>query len=138
MAFGTDVMDFFADQSAVRATQKESPKRIMAFAQTIAKVAYGCAWRDGVIEKLGGASELVNVFMRYPERLGTFLGTKPPPYEQYLGCQLRIEYKLAMPRQLVYLEIQMLADAAAPTYEVVLGRVESVRAWRNLRQAAYR
>lgn len=72
--------------------------------------------------------------MRQPERLGAFLGTKPSPYERYSGCQLRIEYKLAMPRQLVYLEVQMFADTAAPIYEVVLGRVGTMREWRNLRQ----
>ncbi|MGN7919696.1 hypothetical protein [Lysobacter sp. 22409] len=133
-AFGADLADFLARQSAVRATQNESPKRIMAFARTIAKIAYGWAWRDGVIERLGGATELVDAFMRHPERLGAFVGTKPSPYERFLGCQLRVEYKLAMPRRLVYLEVQMFADAATPTYEVVLGQVDSVRAWRTLRQ----
>ena len=133
-AFGADLVGFLASQSAVRATQNESSKRIMAFARTIAKIAYGWAWRDGVIERLGGATDLVDAFMRQPERLGAFVGTKPSPYERFPGCQLRIEYKLAMPRQLVYLEVQMFAEAAAPTYEVVLGRVESVRAWRTLRQ----
>lgn len=133
-SFGADLANFFTSQSAVSATQKESTKRIMAFAQTIAKIAYGLAWRDGVVDKLGGAAQLVDAFMRRPEYLGTFLGTKPPPYERYPGCQLRIEYKLAMPRQLVYLEIQMFADTAAPIYEVVLGRVENMRAWRNLRR----
>lgn len=133
-AFGADPASFLASQSAVAATQKESSKRITAFARTIAKIAYGWAWRDGVIDKLGGAAELADAFMRQPERLGAFVGTKPSPYERIAGCQLRIEYKLAMPRQLVYLEVQMFAEAAAPTYEVVLGRVESLRAWRTLRQ----
>lgn len=133
-AFGADLASFLPRQSAVSATQKESSKRIMVFARTIAKIAYGWAWRDGVIERLGGAAGLVEAFMRKPECLGAFVGTKPSPYERFAGCQLRIEYKLAMPRQLVYLEVQMFAEAAAPTYEVVLGRVESLRAWRTLRQ----
>jgi len=133
-AFGDDLASFLASHSAVGATQEESSKRIMAFARTIAKIAYGWAWRDGVIERLGGTAELVDAFMRRPERLGAFVGTKPSPYERFAGLQLRIEYKLAMPRQLVYLEVQMFAEAAVPTYEVVLGRVESMRAWRTLRQ----
>lgn len=136
-AFGDDLASFLASQSAVGATQKESPKRIVAFAQTIAKIAYGWAWRDGVIERLGGAAELVDAFMHQPERLGAFVGTKPSPYERFAGVQLRIEYKLAMPRQLVYLEFQMFAEAAAPTYEVILGRVESMRAWRALRSSIF-
>ncbi|WP_431637028.1 hypothetical protein ACQVBX_05685 [Dyella sp. KULCS107] len=106
----------------------------MAFAQTIAKIAYSWAWRDGVIEQLGSASGLVDAFMHHPERLGAFLGTKPPPYERYAGYQLRIEYKVSMPRKLVYLEVQMFAATAAPIYEVVLGSVNTVREWRNLRQ----
>jgi hypothetical protein len=87
-----------------------------------------------VIERLGDATQLVDAFMHQPERLGAFVGTKPSPYERFAGYQFRIEYKLAMPRQLVYLEVQMFAEAATPTYEVVLGRVESMRAWRTLRQ----
>lgn len=134
-AFGADLSTFMEGHSAAGAVQRESAKRVMAFAQTIAKIAYGWAWRDGVIERLGAAGGLVDAFMRYPERLGAFLGTKPPPYERYSGYKLRIEYKLLMPRQLVYLEVQMFADAAAPIYEVVLGRVDTMREWRNLRQS---
>lgn len=137
-AFGTELSAFMQSHSATGAVQRESTKRVMAFARTIAKVAYGWAWRDGVIEQLGGAGDLVDAFMRNPERLGAFLGTKPSPYERYLGYRLRIEYKLSMPRQLVYLEVQMFADAAAPIYEVVLGRVDNMRDWRRLRQSFFR
>ncbi|MGH8095824.1 hypothetical protein [Stenotrophomonas indicatrix] len=132
VAFGADLSAFMEGHSAAGAVQRESTKRVMAFARTIAKIAYCWAWRDGVIERIGRARDLVDAFMHHPESLGAFIGTKPPPYERYYGCQLRIEYKLSMPRQLVYLEVQMFADTAAPTYEVVLGRVESIREWRNL------
>lgn len=136
--FGADLETFFTSHSAVSATQTESPKHIMAFTRTIAKIAYGWAWRDRVIERLGGAAQLVDAFMRHPERLGAFVGTKPSPYERFAGCQFRIEYKLAMPRQIVYLEVQIFAESAAPTYEVVLGVVENMRAWRTLRQSFFR
>ena len=135
VAFGGDLSAFMEGHSAAGAVQRESTKRVMAFARTIAKIAYCWAWRDGVIERLGGAHDLVDAFMHHPEQLGAFLGTKPPPYERYSAYQLRIEYKLSMPRQLVYLEFQMFADAAAPTYEVVLGHVNTMREWRNLRQS---
>lgn len=134
-AFGADLSTFMEGHSATGAVQRENTKRVMAFARTIAKIAYGWAWRDGVIERLGGAGGLVDAFMHHPERLGAFLGTKPSPYERYFGCQLRIEYKLSMPRQIVYLEVQMFADSAAPIYEVVLGRVDTMREWRNLRKS---
>lgn len=136
-AFGADISAFMQSHSATGAVQRESTKRIMAFARTVAKIAYGCAWRDGVIEHLGGAGSLVDAFMHNPEGLGAFLGTKPPPYERYLGHKLRIEYKLSMPRQFVYMEVQMFADAAAPIYEVVLGRVDTMREWRRLRQSFF-
>lgn len=132
MAFGAELSEFLASQSAVRATQTEDSKRVMAFARTIAKIAYGWAWRDGVIKMLGGAPELVDAFMRHPESLGAFVGTKRPPHERFSNYFLRIEYKLAMPN--VYLEVQLFSDAAAPTYEVVLGQVDSIRDWRNLRR----
>ena len=134
-AFGADLSTFMEGRSAAAAVQRESTKRLMAFARTIAKIAYGWAWRDGVIEWLGGADRLVDAFMHHPERLGAFLGTKSSPYERYSGCQLRIEYKLSVPRKLVYLEVQMFADAAAPIYEVVLGSVNTIREWRNLRRS---
>ena len=134
-AFGADIASFLTGHSAAGATQREDSKRVMAFARAIAKIAYGWAWRDGVAQKLAGTESLVNAFMNCPEQLGAHVGTKPPPYERYVGCQLRIEYKLAMPSQLVYLEVQLFADTGAPTYEVVLGRVDSMRAWRQLRQS---
>jgi len=134
LAFGADLSHFLQSHSATGAVQKEGTKRIMAFARTIAKIAYGWAWRDGVIDQLTGANGLVQAFMYEPDRLGAFVGTKPPPYERYQGCKLRIEYKLSMPRQLVYLEIQMFSDAAAPIYEVVLGHVNSMREWRRIRR----
>jgi len=132
VAFGGDLTEFFDGQSEVVVTQQESGKRIMAFARTIAKIAYGWAWRDGVIQRLGGAPALVNAFMHKPEKLGAFLGAKPQPYERFPGMTMRIEYKLSMPRQLVYLEVQMFAETGAPTYEVVLGQVADMRAWRKL------
>lgn len=135
VAFGADLSTFMEGHSAAGAVQRESTKRVMAFARTIAKIAYCWAWRDGVIERLGGARGLVDAFMHHPDHLGAFLGTKPPPYERYSGYQLRIEYKLSMPKQLVYLEVQMFSDTAAPIYEVVLGRVHTMREWRNLRQS---
>lgn len=134
-AFGDDVAAFLREHSASGATQRESPKRAMALARTFAKIAYGWAWRDGVVQRLGGVDNLVDAFMNNPARLGAHVGTKPPPYERFAGCTLRIEYRLAMPQQLVYMEIQVFADAGAPTYEVVLGGVDCVREWRRIRQS---
>jgi len=105
---------------------------VLALARTLAKIAYGWAWRDGVVEKLEGTDQLVNAFMSQPDQIGAYVGTKPPPYEHYQGVQLRIEYKLSMPSQLVYMEVQLFADAGAPVYEVVLGRIGSMREWRRL------
>ncbi|HRN61414.1 MAG TPA: HNH endonuclease [Luteimonas sp.] len=136
VAFGVDVASFLDRHEASAVRQKEVGKRTMPFARAIAKIAYGWAWRDGALEKLSGTEHLVDAFMNHPEkRLGAFVGTKPPPYERYLGCQLRLEYKLSMPSQLVYMEVQIFADSAAPIYEVVLGRVESVREWRRMNQS---
>lgn len=131
--FGADVASFLEEHGARVATQAEDGKRAMPFARTIAKIAYGLAWRDGALDRLSGAEKLVDAFMEHPELIGAFLGTKIPPYERYQGCQARVEYKLAMPSQLVYMEVQLFADTGAPTYEVVLGRVSRVREWRNLR-----
>jgi len=132
VAFGADVENFLKEHSASAAAQRESGKRVLALARTLAKIAYGWAWRDGVVEKLEGTDQLVNAFMSQPDQIGAYVGTKPPPYERYQGVQLRIEYKLSMPSQLVYMEVQLFADAGAPVYEVVLGRIGSMREWRRL------
>lgn len=71
--------------------------------------------------------------MHDPDRIGAFVGMKQPPFERYPGYQLRLEYRLSVPGLFVYMEVQPFADTPAPTYEVVLGRCESVRAWRRLR-----
>lgn len=132
VVFGSDTAEFLQNHGAHSATQREDGKRVVALARTMAKIAYCFAWRDGVLEALGGATELVRAFMDDSHRLGAFVGTKQPPYERYQGCQLRIEYKLAMPEQRVYLEVQLFSDTGAPTYEVVLGQVDSVRQWRRM------
>ena len=133
-AFGADVESFLQKYPGSRVIQREDKKRAMALARTLAKIAYGWAWRDGALERLSGTDELVNAFMKQPEHMGAFVGTKPPPYERYQGCNLRLEYKLSMPSQLVYMEVQLFADAGTPTYEVVLGHVESMREWRRIGQ----
>ncbi|WP_282295275.1 hypothetical protein [Stenotrophomonas sp. PS02289] len=133
VVFGANPLEFMQRHNATSAVQQESSKKIVDFARTIAKIAYCWAWRDGVVNELGGADELVRAFMHDPNQLGTYVGTKPSPYSRYQGCQFRIEYALEMPARKLILEVQPFSDSAAPTYEVVIGEVKSMRQWRQVR-----
>lgn len=132
-SYGDDVERFLSAQQATEMRVAESSKRPVEFARTLAKIAYCYAWIDGVFDIVQGGGELIQVFMHEPDRIGAFVGMKPPPFECYSGCQFRLAYKLSMPGFLVYLEVQPFADTSAPTYEVALGRCESVRAFRRIR-----
>jgi hypothetical protein len=132
-SYGEEVQRFLAEHGATGMRVEESAKRPVAFARTLAKIAYGYAWIDGVFDTVQGGDELVQAFIQEPDRIGAFVGMKPPPFERYPDYQLRLEYKLWMPGLLVYMEVQPFVDTPAPTYEVLLGRCESVRAWRRLR-----
>lgn len=132
-SYGDDVERFLSARQATEMRVEESSKRPVEFARALAKIAYCYAWIDGVFEMVQGGDELVQAFMHEPNRIGAFVGMKPPPFECYSGCQFRLEYKLSMPAILVYMEVQLFADTSAPTYEVALGRCESVRAFRRIR-----
>lgn len=132
-SYGKDVQEFLSAQGATEMQLEESVKRPVDFARMLAKIAYGYAWIDGVFDTVHGGDDLVRAFMHEPERIGEFVGMKPPPFERYPDYQLRLEYKLSMPKQLVCMEVQSFADTPAPTYQVVLGCCDSVREWRRLR-----
>lgn len=130
---GKDVQRFLKAHAASTMRFEESAKHVVALARTLAKIAYGYAWIDGIFDIIEGRDDLMNAFMGQPDNIGTFVGTKPPPFERYPGCQFRLEYKLWLPQLLLYLEVQPFADTPAPIYEVVLGRCANIRAWRKVR-----
>jgi hypothetical protein len=133
-SYGDDLQRFLSAQQATEMRVEESSKRPVAFARTLAKIAYGYAWMDGAFDVIHDGAELAQAFMQEPDRIGGFVGTKPLPFEHYPSCQFRLEYKLSVPKFLVYMEVQPFADTSAPTYEVVLGHCTSARAFRQIRR----
>jgi hypothetical protein len=132
--FGADVSAFLEANDASKMHVEENSKRPVRFAQTIAKIAYGYAWVDGMYDLLDGGADLVQAFMREPEKLGLFVGMKPSPLERFPGLDFRLKYCLEPFGMLVYMEVQPFPDVPAPTYLVVLGSCENARAWREIRK----
>jgi len=131
-AVGPDVNEFLRAHDATLMRVNEDQKQPVAFARTIAKIAYCYAWLDGVFEYVKGSEELVHAFMHEPSRLGAFVGMKPEPFERFPGMDFRLSYKPDHPGVL-YMEVQPFPDIPAPTYLVVLGACENLRAWRKIR-----
>jgi hypothetical protein len=131
-AIGPDVDLILKEHGASGMNACEDRINPVAFARTIAKIAYCYAWIDGVVEFVDGAADLVRAFMDEPDSLGAFVGMKPQPFERFAGLGFRVAYRLDNPR-LVYMEVQPFPDTAAPTYLVVLGACRTVRAWRRAR-----
>ncbi len=133
-AFGQDIDTFMCEQNTNRLQVHEARKHPVQFAQTIAKIAYTYGCVDGVFEFISGSRDLVSAFMNEPDKLGGFVGTKPSPYDVFSGMDFRLEYALKASTRQVYMEVQPFSSVPAPTYLVVLGTCEDLRAWRRVRQ----
>jgi len=137
LVFCDDAEGFMRRLGAEVLRVTETDKDPVAFAQTIAKIAYCCAWCAGVLEFLDSTGDLVRAFMREPDRLGLFVGAKPSPPERFSNLDFRVLYR---PDHLGLLvaEVQPFPRLAAPTYLVVLGHLPSLRAWRQIRSVLKR
>jgi len=129
---GQDTDQFLKEHGATGMNAKEERVNAIAFARTMAKIAYCFAWVDGVLEFVDGHTELVHAFMDEPELLGAFVGTKPAPFQQFKGVEFRVQYLVDDPRFPI-MEVQPFSDTPAPTYLVVLGTYHGFRARRQLR-----
>ena len=65
------------------------PARPVAFARTIAKIAYCFAFAQGYIERLENPRELIKTFMDGPGTIGRFVGSIPLPFTKYEGVTIR-------------------------------------------------
>ncbi len=134
LSFGPDLQGFLKDAGVTEMRSEETKKSPVAFAQMIAKIAYGFAWCHGILELLEESPELVKAFMTNPNELGRFVGTKAPPFRQFPGFDFRIEYQYEPALRIVYAEIQVFPDAATPTYIVVIGTCPTHRCWRVVKK----
>lgn len=130
--FGPDLKQFLKEHGATEMSAQEDWVNPTEFARTIAKIAYCYAWVDGVLEFVDGHTDLVHAFMDEPELLGTFVGTKSAPFQQFKDMEFRIQY-LADDLRFPIMEVQPFSDTPAPTYLVVLGTYHGVRARRRFR-----
>lgn len=132
--FGPDPNAFLAGLGATTFTFQEDRKRAVAFAQTMAKIAYGYAWIDGIFEVLPDGGALVQAFLREPDTLGRYVGTRPAPFVKSPGHDFLLRYGIDATNLRVTLDVQPFANIGAPTYVVVLGRCSTLRQWRDIRR----
>jgi len=130
--FGPDPDQFLKEHGATKMIAKEEHVNPTPFARTMAKIAYCFAWVDGVLEFVDGHTDLVHAFMDEPDLLGTFVGTKPAPFQQFQGRGFRVQY-LADDLRFPIMEVQPFSDTPAPTYLVALGTYRGIRARRQFR-----
>lgn len=91
----------------------------MAFARMIAKIGYGFAWISGMLDQIANPKELPEAIISSPDKLGKFISTKPEPYEIFPGILHR--FNVFAGKGHFYAEVQLFAEAGAPTYFVALG-----------------
>jgi hypothetical protein len=120
LAFGADPEDFMKAIGAQKISLPVGWSTPVAFARMVAKVAYCMAWIAGILPSVADTKPLVRAFLNQPDELGRFVGTLPEPFVRHPGQQTRVEFK-ANNQGLIYAEVQVFAEAGAPTYLVVLG-----------------
>ena len=132
-SIGPDVEAFLKANDATGMRAKEIRKSPVAFARSMAKIAYCYAWVDGVLDLIGNSSALANAFLKEPDELGAFVGTKPDPIERFENLEFRLQYR---PDAIgfLYMEVQPFPNIPAPTYVVVIGACDNFRTWRNVRK----
>lgn len=123
-SYGQDPSQVLSEYSAKGMTIVGAPRRPVAFARMIAKIAYCFAFVQGHIGKLENPSELIDAFMENPDMIGRFVGSIQPPFVKYEGVGIRLAIKVLASEGIVYAEVQLFAASGAPTYVVVLGRVK--------------
>ncbi|MBM4127280.1 MAG: HNH endonuclease [Nitrospira sp.] len=122
-SYGQDPGHVISELSTKGMTIVGAPRRPVAFARMIAKIAYCFAFVQGHIRKLENPSELIDAFMENPNLIGRFVGSIPPPFVKYEGVSIRVAIKALASEGIAYAEVQLFAASGAPTYIVVLGRI---------------
>lgn len=122
-SYGRDPDQVISELSAKGLTIVGAPRRPVAFARMIAKIAYCFAFVQGHIRRLESPSELIDAFMENPDLVGRFVGSIPPPFVKYEGVSVRLAIKVLASEGIAYAEVQLFAASGAPTYVVVLGRI---------------
>jgi hypothetical protein len=123
-SFGADPEYFGKMHGAQELELKVSGNDAVAFAQLIAKTAYGFAYAQGQLERLKNRAELVQAMLTEPNTIGRFVGTVPGPYKKYPGLQHRISIDIVPAHRLLCSTIQLFANTGAPSYIVVLGTLK--------------
>jgi hypothetical protein len=119
-SFGADLETFARQRETKEIEIRILQKDAIAFAQMVAKIAYATAYVEGILPRLHDKIALVRSVMEYPNTIGRFVGTLPPPFEKYPGIQHRIAFK-ELADSAVLGEVQLFASAGAPTYLIHLG-----------------
>lgn len=122
-SYGQDPGQVISELSAKGMTIAGAPRRPVAFARMIAKIAYCFAFVQGHIRRLENPSELIDAFMENLDLIGRFVGSVPPPFVKYEGVSIRLAIKVLASEGIAYAEVQLFAASGAPTYIVVLGRI---------------
>lgn len=120
LSFGPDPESLASSMGATGLVIAPAKSRWVEFAQLLAKIAYGYAFFCGITEDIEDRNRLVAAFLDNPETLGGFVRTKPGANVVYPDVLHRLEV-IQFDDGLVVAEVQLFANAGAPTYLVALG-----------------
>jgi hypothetical protein len=123
VCFGKDPNEFLREIQATTVRFPPGNSSPVQFARMVAKIAYGAAWLHGQLERVTDPQRLPKTLLDDPDQLGRLVGTLPQPYKIHAGVGHRFSFHTNS-QGLLYCELQLFASAGAPTYIVILGKLQ--------------
>lgn len=121
-SYGVDHDTFVLERNIQELRFISSLQSPIAFAQSMAKIAFCFAWSRGVIQTLDETDDLIDAMLNTPENLGRFVGTAPEPFIAFPDVSHRVEMRDDTATGFRIVEVQLFAPSGAPTYLVRIGK----------------
>lgn len=125
ISFGSDPAATLRALSATSITITSPPEHPIAFARMIAKIGYSMAVADGKTTLLLEPAFVLPAIRGDADDIGQWVGMAAGPVRKYSNLLHRIGIIQDKDHGLLLAEVQLFADSAAPTYEVVLGKMKN-------------
>jgi hypothetical protein len=105
--------------TSIKIEREDQP---VAFARVIAKIAYGFAAAEGILDLIDGTPVVVQSMLGSANDIGRWVGTLSGTPQSFTGQLHRVLFHRDDENGIIWSEVQLFSDSHAPCYIVILGR----------------
>jgi len=91
------------------------------FARMLAKISYGMAFAEGVLDQIKGQSTVLPSILGQKDDIGMWVGTMTEPIKKHNGHLHRVLMHRDEGKGLLIGEVHLFSDSQTPSYGVILG-----------------